>query len=508
MVRTGHGRLDAQALLGGLAVTFVHLLFAGRYDVFRDELYFIVCGQHPAFGYVDQPPLVPLLAAGLWGIDHSVWLLRLPSALAAGALVCLAMRFVRLLGGDGRAAALAGLSSAIAPMLVGLTATLNTTSFDPLAWTAIAYCIVRAVRLGEAHAIILAGIVAGVDLQIKYALLFWFVSLCLGLLATPERRLLLRPAFWAALGLGAAIAVPSFVWQAVHGFPFLELGAAAEGKNADVALVPFLLNQVLVMNPLLAPLWLAGLAGPFLVPRLKDLRFLPIACLALFALVRLGHGKDYYLAAAYPSLMVLGAVTLVPLLTSAWRKATALVLVAGALALTGVIAPMALPILSPPALASWMQRTGLAPQAQEKSFAGTALPQTFADQLGWRDFTRQISQAWRAIPAEERASTAIVLDNYGEASALDVHGEPGLLPPALSGHNQYYVWGLRGQDPANLLTVERDPEQLRRYCRSIVVLGTTQSRWAMAYENGKAIVYCRGVTPPLARLWPKLKHFE
>ena len=491
--------------LAPLLVLALHFALAGRYDLFRDELYFIVCGQHPAFGYVDQPPLVPLAAAALYRLGLGAWGVRLPVAVAAAALVWLAARFARLLGGDRLAITLAMLPCAIAPMLMGLTAILSTSAFEPLAWTAIAWLLVRANREGDDRAFLLAGLIAGIALQIKYSMLFWLVGLTAGLLLTPERRLLARPAIWAGAALAAMIAAPSFLWQFVHGFPFLELGAAAGAKNADVALLPFLGNQLFVMNPAFAPLWIAGLIAPFVVPRLRDLRSIVIAAVVVFAIVRLGHGKDYYLAPLYPSLFAIGAVALAPLARRTGGKVAAAVGVTAALAISAVALPMTLPILSPPTLAAYLTRIGIAPQQQERSFRGTALPQVFADQLGWHDFAHQVEAAWARIPAADRAVTAIKVDNYGEAAALDLYGQG--LPPALTGHNQYFLWGLRGQAPRDLLVIHDDPTDLT-YCRQIVRLGTTFSPLAMAYENGKVIALCRGVTPPLPALWPRFKHFN
>jgi len=439
-------------------------------------------------------------------LGRGAWGLRLPVALAAGALVWLAARFARALGGNGLAVGLAALAAAIAPMLMGLSATLNTSAFDPLAWTAVAYLVVRALRGGDDRALLLAGLLAGIALEVKYAMAFWIAGLTLGLLLTPERRVMRRPAFWIGAAIAALVALPSALWQFAHGFPFLELGAAAKAKNVDVPLVPFLGNQVFVMNPVLAPLWIAGLVAPFAVARLKDLRFLVIACAAVFAIVRLGHGKDYYLAPLYPSLFVIGAVALAPRVRGVAGRAVAGVLVTAAIAFSVVAAPLALPILSPGALVAYMSRIGIAPQQQERSFTGTVLPQVFADQLGWRDFARQVDRAWQLIPARERAATGIQVDNYGEAAALDLYGTG--LPPALSGHNQYYLWGLRGQDPVNLLVIQRDLDALRPYCRQVTELGTTFSPLAMAYENGKVIALCKGVTPPIRELWPRIKNYN
>ena len=501
-------RRDYIAIGVGLLALCLHAAFAGRYDVFRDELYFIVCGRHPAFGYADQPPIVPVLAAGFYSLGHSVWLLRLPATLAAGALAWLAVRFARLLGGDGFAAAGAGIAVTVAPMLMGIAATLNTTVFDPLAWTLIAYLLVRGVKDQDRTALLWCGVVAGVNFEIKYALVFWFVSLVIGLVATPERKVFKDKTLWLGMGLAAIIAVPSLIWQALHGLPFLELAAAARGKNTDTPPLDFVLNQVLVMNPLLAPLWISGIVAPFVVAQLKAVRFLSIAFLASLVLVLLTHGKDYYIAATYPVMFIVGAVAV-----AHWVKGMrGRVAVAGwgavAVAFTVLISPMALPVLSIDGLKTYMLHFPLKPQQQEKSFKGTLLPQIFADQVGWHDFTDQIGAAWAKIPADERGRTSIKVENYGEAASLDVYGKAYGLPPALSGHNQYYLWGPRGQHPVNLLVVQNHPERLAPYCEEAVILGTTNSPNAMAYENGKTIAWCKGLKVDIAKLWPELKNFS
>ena len=501
-------RRDTLALAFALLAFVLHAAFAGRYDLFRDELYFIVCGRHPAFGYVDQPPVVPLLAAGLYGLGQNLFLLRLPLALAAGGLAWLAVRFASLLGGGSIAALGAGLAVTIAPMLMGLGATLNTTALDPLAWTAIAVCLVNALKTGDRRTLWLCGAIAGFDLEIKYALVFWGVSLAIGLILTPERRLLARRDFWLSVALAGVIAAPSIIWQALHGFPFLELAAAARAKNVDTPPLAFMLNQVLVMSPLLAPVWMAGVIGPFLIEKLRPARFLALGFVVCWGLVIATHGKDYYLAATYPVIFVTGAVSIEHWVRGRAGRTALAGWAAVSVAFSAWIAPMTLPILSPPALPAYMARFPVKPQQQEKSFHGTLLPQAFADQLGWRDFTAQVGAAWSKIPAAERARTAIKVDNYGEAGALDVYGQPLGLPPALSGHNQYYLWGLRGQHPQNALVVQNHPEDLAPYCQATTLLATTSSPFAMAYENGKAIVYCKSLKVDLKVLWPGLKTYN
>lgn len=495
---------DRVALILTTAVAAFHLAFANRYDLFRDELYFIVCGRHPALGYADQPPLVPFLAAGAYALGEQTWVVRLPAVFAAAAVVWVVVAFARLLGARDGAAWIAGLAAGTAPMLMGLTATLNTTTFEPLVWTTVGYGLARAALLDDRRALLWTGLVAGFAMEAKYALPLWLLALALGLAFFPERRLFRYRELWAGLAIALGIAIPSVVWQAAHGFPFVELVRNAGQKDLAVSPAAFALNQIMVLNPLFAPIWLCGLIGPFFTRELRAVRFVSIAFLISALTIIAGHGKDYYLAPAYPPLFAMGGVVIERLLRNTFLRIAYTV---AAVALALIAAPLALPILPPQTLASYQQELHLGSQPQEQGDSGDALPPTFADMLGWHDFVREVARAYDALPRRERTHTSIVVDNYGEAAALDVYGPVYELPPALSGHNQYFMWGLRDQHPANLLRVQSHPDRLRPFCVEMTMLGTTQSRYARSFENGKAIAFCRKVHPSLSTLWPSLRLF-
>src|SRR5215469_2948263 len=205
-----------------LVTAALHLVLAGRYDYFRDELYFIICGRHPAFGYVDQPPLVPLLAAATQAFGQHLWLLRLVPSLAAAATVLVVCAFARTAGAGRFGEAAAGVAAALAPMLLGVSATFNTNALDPLLWTLLAWLMVRAVS-GEPRAFIWAGVAAGVALEAKYALPLYLGPLLLALIATGQGRALLRREALIGAALAVLLAAPSAIWQLTHGLPFLEV---------------------------------------------------------------------------------------------------------------------------------------------------------------------------------------------------------------------------------------------------------------------------------------------
>jgi 4-amino-4-deoxy-L-arabinose transferase-like glycosyltransferase len=489
-------------LLAGI-FGLLHLAVAGRYDVFRNELYFIICGRHPAFGYVDQPPLVPLLAAATQAFGNATWLLRVPAVLAAIAIIPLTAGFARLLGAEDLGAWFAALAAAIAPMLLGISTILTTETFEPIAWTGLAFLVARAWSRNDRRALLWAGLVAGVALETKYGMAIWLIALAAGMAATSARRMFAWRELWLGALIAAVIAAPSVVWQAVHGWPFLEVTSNHSAGNLTGSPLGFFIGQAIGMNLLLAPLWIAGIAGPFLGPRLRAFRFLSVAFPAAAAIVIASHGKDYYLVPAYPSLFALGAAACgrIP----RWVAATWSV---GAVALSAVAAPVVLPLLDPPALARYLDRTHLRPRPDEAAGIGAPLTQVFSDELGWRSFEKQVAAVYNSLPPEDRAHAAIMAVDYGEAAALDYYGPADGLPPAISGQNQYFLWGAHGYDGSVIIHVNGRPETWARFCQASAVAGSFGAPYAMPYENDRPIILCHGLKRNLSDTWDRFKRYE
>jgi hypothetical protein len=484
----------------------LHLAVAGRYDFFRDELYFIACGRHPAFGYVDQPPLVPLISAASQLFGEHLWLIRIFPALAAAGAVAVAVAFARLLGGGWFAQLLAGLSVALAPMALGLTTTFNTSAFEPFAYSLVAYLFARSAVLDDRRALLWMGAVVGITLEMKYAIGLYVVALAIGTALTPERRIFRYRELLLGTAVGVLIAAPSLIWQALHGFPFAELLSAAPDKNEQTGPIVFWLKQLLGWNPFFAPLWVCGLYASLAVRRFRPLRALGIA-FALFALLMLlTPSKDYYLAGLFPPMLAIGA-TLRPKIP-ALPVLRWVYLVAG-LQYAAIAFPMVYPLLEPPALVSYMQRLHLAPQTSEKGQAGEVLPQHFADQLGWRELETSVAQVYNALPEADRRRAAIITSNYGEAAALDFYGAKDGLPPALSGHNAYYRWGTHGFDGSVILRVNGNLDRYRKLCREASIAGRFGlSPFVMPYEHDRPIILCRDLRKPLPESWPDFKHYD
>ncbi len=499
---------SAPALWLGATCFLVHLVANARYDVFRDELYFIVCGLHPAFGYVDQPPLIPLIAAASYRLFGTALIpLRLVPALAMSATVALTADFARLLGGGRFAQTLAGLCVLLAPALLVGGVLLSTDCLQALSWLACAWILARLAAGGDERWWLAFGAVVGVSFESKYLIVLYMAALAVGVVATPLRRSLARPWLYAGAALALAIALPNILWQAQHDWPFLGIvGADVGGKAVGRSPLGFLLQQALFVGTTSALVWVAGLWWLSVRPPRPELRALAIAYVVLLAIVIVCNGKAYYVTPIYPAMFAAGAVA-----WEAWLKrpiargiAVAAVVIPGLLSV-----PIALPILSPNALVDYMRAGSFSPKAtQTESMTLSALPQYFADMFGWREMAAAVSAVYRDLPPEDRAKAVFFAPNYGEAAALDIYGPALGGPPVTSAHNTYFLWGPRDASGDVLITLGRDPAGFKRDYGDVRAVGRINSAYAMPYETGLTIWVLRQPRAPVAKIWNTLKHYD
>jgi len=361
-------------LLSGVKL-LLHLLTAGRYGYFRDELYFLDCARHLDWGYVDHAPLVALYAKiALW-LGGSLPVVRLLPALAGAALVALTMALARQMGGGRFAQALAGLCVLATPIYLGMDSILTMNAFEPLFWMGCVYVLIRMVRTGDSRLWLWFGLLAGLGLENKHSTLLFGFAVALALLLSPQRRELLRPWIWAGGAVAAVVFLPNLIWQAAHGFPTLEdlENVRRIGKNVVLDPLQFVAQQVLLLHPLLLPVWLTGLVS-LLAGRGRRLRLLGWIYVVLLPTMIILKAKNYYLAPIYPMLIAAGAVAIEDALarrawsrTRLWPKAGLLAFVA----LSGaVILPAILAFMPPARLLAYQRAFGVAPPKTEVAHAG------------------------------------------------------------------------------------------------------------------------------------------
>ena len=412
-------------LSGGLAALL--LIFSPRYGPHRDELYFRTAGQHLAWGYVDQPAFTPLMARMVteaFGNALVGW--RLPSALAAGAVVLLTGLLARRMGGDRPGQLLAGAAMAVSAILLILGHMLSTATFDLLFWTLVSFLVVRQLQGADPRGWLLVGLVVGVALHNKTLVAALVAAVLLGLLAVGPRSVLRSIWLWMGAGLAALIWLPNLLWQADHGWPQLTLARAIAGGSSGSS-QPwwlFLPMQLVLVSPVLVAIWIPGLVRLWRAPGLRPVRCFAIAYGFLALVFLVTGGKPYYLAGLYPVLLAAGAPAVVGWLR---RRPDARGWVVGGLGLSLLVnAVLMLPVLPVRALA-------VTPVVDINYDAG--------ETVGWPAFAAAVADVYAGLPLADRDRAVVVTQNYGQAGAVDRYG-PGLsLPKAYSGHNAYFDWG-------------------------------------------------------------------
>jgi hypothetical protein len=487
----------------------VHLALANRYGYFRDELYFLDCGRHLDWGYVDHAPLIGLLARIALLLGGSLPVLRSLSALAGAAVVALAILVARRLGGGRFAQSLAGLAVLVMPIRLAIDGLFTMNAFEPIFWIGAALVALRIVQ-GEGPGLWLGlGAVLGLGLMNKHSTGFFAVALAGAILLTPMRRALRTRWPWLGALVALALFAPNLLWQWQRGFPTLEdlANVARTGKNVVLGPAEFFAQQALIAHPVLLPLWLGGLAWLFAAERGRY-RVLGWTGAIIFGLMFALKGKNYYLAPIYPLFFAAGAVAIergLPALGIVARWARP-VIVAGVLATGAITAPIALPLFAPEDYLAYEAWLGFTPPRTEVAHRGP-LPQNLGDQFGWPELVAEIARIYAALPPEDRARAGILAGNYGEAGAVNLFGPRYGLPRAISGHQTYFFWGPEGRTGEVLIVLQWPREALLRRCRSVEEKGVHFHPWGMAEEN-RPIHLCRGFTPPLPEAWPGLKHWN
>jgi len=502
---------SAGAVVAAVAVLKLLLhLYAGRYyGYFADELYYLACASHLAWGYVDQPPLVALVAKTASALlGDSLSAIRLFPALAGAGLVLLTGLIARELGGNRFAQGLAALCSLAAPGFLALDHFLSMNAFEPLFWMGCAWVVIRIVRTGNARLWLWFGLLAGIGLENKHSMLIFGFAILAGLLLTPERRFLRTRWLWIG-GLAAfLIFLPNLLWNIQHHFPFLELQAniRRNGRNVDLTPLAFLGQEILAMLPMSAPIWLAGLWFFFFRREGKPFRALGWAWLAAAALILVLNPRVYYLFPAFPMLFAAGSVLWEQWLAGArvqWIKPAYVALI---VLMAAVLAPTLIPVLPVETYIRYSAAMHLQPPRIETHKLGP-LPQLFADQFGWEEMVATVARVYNGLPADVRARTAIFGQNYSQAGAVDLFGPKYGLPKAISGHQNYYFWGPRGYTGESMIVMQGRQEELEKLFQDVRKVARVEHPYSMPH-NQFDVFYCRGLRSPLKDYWPHVKDWD
>ncbi|RSK48756.1 glycosyltransferase family 39 protein [Hymenobacter rigui] len=468
------------------------LVASSAYELHRDEYLYLNYGQHLAWGYLEVPPLMALQSWLTLALGGSWFWVKFWPVLWGSLTVYVVARAAQRLGGGSWAVVLAGIC-----YLVGAYTRLNflfqPNSFEVFAFTAVGYLLIRYQQDGRPRWWLAMGILLGLALLNKYSALFFIAALGVALLLTPLRWALRTRAFWLGAGLALLLWLPNLLWQLRHGIPFRHhMALLHDTQLVNVSVADFWKDQLLMNLPGLW-VWSAGLLALLAGP-LRQYRAVGLLSCGGWLLLTVLHGKSYYALGYYPILFAAGGVWW----EQAWAKwPRAARLARPVLLLLPVL--LCLPLLpllftvEPPArmqaLGPRYQSTGAFRWEDGRNHA---LPQDFADMLGWQELADKTWQAYLALPAATRAHTLILAANYGQAGAINYYNRRRPLPAAHSFNGSYLLWQSRMPSLPwqYVLLIDDEPDNLAAHFRSFCRVGEVRNPYAR--ERGTAILLGTG----------------
>jgi 4-amino-4-deoxy-L-arabinose transferase-like glycosyltransferase len=457
-----------------MGAVVIHVLANGQYGFHRDELDMIMNARQLDWGYVAYPPVTPLLARiGLTLFDTSLQGLRLFSAMGQGIVVLLVSAMVHDLGGNRRAQILGAVAVVISPIALIAGTMIQYMAFDYVWWVLLSFCVVRLLRTDDPRWWLAIGLTIGLGMMTKYTIVFLVAGLVISVLLTDLRRALRSRWLWAGVALSLLVFLPNLIWQVQHEFISLRFLTAINQR--DIAwgrTETFLVDQLYVANnPLILPLWVAGLGYLLFHPQGRRFRALALTFLATFLLLWIAQGRGYYVSPAYAMLTAAGAVwwegwlaaRLGPLRRWGWRISW------GVLTLAGVVGVILAKPIAP--INSWLWSIT------------SEVNSEVVEMVGWPDLVEQIAAIYATIPADEKPRTVVLAGNYGEAGALDLYREIYDVPPVISGSNSLWARGYGDEEPQTVILVGFEQDYADRLFRACEQVGQVSNRYGVENEE-------------------------
>jgi hypothetical protein len=478
-------------------VALVHVLTNNRYGFHRDELQTLSDALHMDWGFVAYPPLTPFVervSMALFG--HWLVGLRLASVIAQGAVIVVTGLMARELGGGRLAQVAAAVAAGLAPLALFEGTEFQYTTFDYLWWVLIAYFTIRLLKTEDPRWCVAIGATVGLGLMTKYTMVFYAAGIVGGLVLTQARKYLASKWFWLAMGLAFLICVPNLVWQARHNFisyhflHHIHVRDVGQGRAEDFWPKQFWICT----NPAALPLWIAGLICSLRSERYRMLAWMYLIPLAIFAVTK---ARFYYVGAAYPMLVAMGAAAgerWVTGLSRGWRWAVEGVMFTALLACGVALGAILIPVAS---------------SGPVKEFA-LKNNGDLREEIGWEDLVRAVAGVRDGLPAEQRESVGVIVGNYGEGGAITILGPEYHLPPAIQLTNSGWLRGYPTPPPTTLIVLGWDRDQVDEAFAGCRVAGHNGNSLGVKNEESQDhpdIFVCGPPKLPWPQFWEEHQRF-
>ncbi len=499
--------------LGAIALGcfLLHIItnLTGAYGFFRDELYYIACSDHLAWGYVDQPPFsLFLLKFSRIIFGDSLTAIRIVPVLMHTGTVIITGLMVKELGGKLFAVFIASVAVALSPIHLGMSLIYSMNSIDAFIWALSVLLILKIINTKKQSYWIWLGIVLGIGLLNKISVLFLGAGIFVGIIVT-NRQWFTTRWLYAAGSIAFILFLPYIIWNITHDYAHLEfIHNASSSKYAGLNALSFIKSQLTFLNPISTPLWIGGLLALFFFAPLKEYSIVAWIYSTAFAILIInGTSKGEYLAPAYASLFAAAGVFFERKLTGKkviWLRYAYPVLI---LISAGFLMPLVLPVLSVEKFISYSKALGIEPSSNEGKKLSD-LPQFYADMFGWKEKAKDVAAVFNTLSQEDKTRCAIISSNYGRCGAIDFFGEQYGLPKSIGTHNNYWIWGPRDYNGELLIILGGKLEDHVNDFQSVTLAGVSVCDHCMPYENNVNIFICRGLKHNVADVWPHEKHYD
>lgn len=478
------------------AKLILHLLTNHQYGFHRDELATLHDARNLAWGFIAYPPLTPFLGSlELKLFGTSLVGFRFFSALSQSIVMIVAGLMASELGGSRRAQIFAALGAGIGMLTMIQGALFQYVAFDFLWVVLLAYFTLRLLKSDDPRWWLAMGAVIGLGMMTRYTMGVHVVGLILAVVLTPARKYLKSPWLWAGALLALLIFLPNLIWQIQNDFISLAFQSAIHERDVRIGRAEgYLTDQLVMANPFMIPVWIAGLIFYFRHNTYRTLAFMYIMPVVIFLLLQ---GRGYYPAPTYVMLIAAGMVGVDERIAGADSKTARR-------SLTQNWAFLSLGFLLAAAL-----MLPLAPVNSAVWNVAYEVHDNFAEQLGWREMNQQIADVYLTLPADEKARAGILAGNYGEAGALDLYGSEYGLPRVISPVDSFWMGGAPQENIDVLIVVGYSKEDAAQYFKSCELAGEVSNDYGVENEEAelKDILLCKGLRHPWPELWISMRRF-
>lgn len=492
----------------GFLIHFITNLNGG-YGFFRDELYYIACSDHLAWGFVDQPPFSTfLLKLSRTLLGDSLTAIRFIPALAHAGLIVLTGLMAKEMGGKKVAIYLSGLAMLMAPIYLAMFSFFSMNAIDIFIWALAMFIVLRIINTQQNSYWIILGVVLGMGLLNKISVLFLGAGIFVGLLLTNYKYFTTRWPYITGV-IAMTFFLPYVLWNLNNDLAHLEfIHNASAGKYANLSRWSFVKEQLLFLNPISTPIWLGGIVALLIYKPLKPYRIFGWMFITAFLILFLnGTSKGEYLAPAYASLFSAATIWMEQNLIArsvSWIKYVYVVLL---LISSTLLLPMVMPVLPVAHYITFSKRLGIEAESNENKELAE-LPQFYADMFGWKEKARDVAKVYNTLSAEDKSKCAIFSMNYGRCGAIDFFGEQYGLPKSIGNHNNYWIWGPREYTGEVMIILGGSIEDHQDHFASCEKVGVSSCTYCMPYENNVNIFLCRGLKYSLKEVWKEEKHYD